>query len=48
MQQIIVDFSFHILFFSTWFQSIKETYAACVDVSCSSFEDTVALGLVIY
>ena len=49
MQQMIVDPSFRILFFSTWLQSIKETlFKACVDISCSSFHTIVALGLIIY
>ena len=49
MQQMIVDFSFCILFSSTWLQTIKETVIrACVDVSCSSFDYIVVLGLFIY
>ena len=47
MQQMIVDFSFHILFFSTWFKSIKETvFRACADISCSSFDYIVAMVLI--
>ena len=42
-------FSFRILFFGTWLQSIKETvFRACVDISYSSFDYFVALGLIIY
>ena len=49
MQQMIVDFSFRNLFFSTSLQSIEETvFKAYVDVTCSSFDYIVALGLIIY
>ena len=46
---MIVGFSFRIVFFSTWLQTIKETVIrACVDVSYSSFDYIVVLGLILY